>query len=150
MIKLKALENPRWEKFVQSLVKGKSQRQAYRDAFPRSKRWKDETVDTHASRLRNQNGKVVARYNELTEKAADESVISSIKRKQTLTEFIKNEDLSPNDRMKAIDLLNKMDGTYINNVQLSGTINTNLRPLENIDDAKLDEVAKRLSGDDGT
>lgn len=145
-----ALDNPRWEKFVQGLIKGKSQRQAYRDAFPRSKRWKDETVDTHASRLRNQNGKVLARFKELTEKAADESVITSIERKQTLTKFIKDKDLSPNDKMKAIDLLNKMDGTYVNNVQLTGSVNTNLRPLEKIDDAKLDEVAKRLSGDDGT
>ncbi len=144
------LDNPRWEKFVQGLIKGKSQRQAYRDAFPRSKRWKDETVDTHASRLRNQNGKVLARFKELTEKAADESVITSIERKQTLTKFIKDKDLSPNDKMKAIDLLNKMDGTYVNNVQLTGSVNTNLRPLEKIDDAKLDEVAKRLSGDDGT
>lgn len=144
------LNNPRWEKFVQGLIKGVSQRQAYRAAFPRSKRWKDETVDTHASRLRNQNGKVVARYNELTEKAADDSVITSIERKQTLTKFIKDKDLSPNDKMKAIDLLNKMDGTYVNNVQLSGSINTNLRPLEQIDDKKLDQIAERLSGDDGT
>lgn len=150
MSKLGVLNNPRWEKFVQGLIKGKSQRQAYRDAFPRSKRWKDETVDTHASRLKNQNDKVLARFKELTEKAADKSVITSIERKQTLTKFIKDKDLSPNDKMKAIDLLNKMDGTYVNNVQLSGSVNTNLRPLEKIDDAKLDEVAKRLSGDDGT
>lgn len=144
------LDNPRWEKFVQGLIKGKSQRQAYRDAFPRSNRWKDETVDTHASRLRNQNGKVLARFKELTQKAADESVITSVERKQTLTKFIKDKDLSPNDKMKAIDLLNKMDGTYVNNVQLTGSVNTNLRPLEKIDDAKLDQIAKRLSGDDGT
>lgn len=92
----------------------------------------------------------MARYNELNEKAADDSVITSIERKQTLTKFIKDKDLSPSDKMKAIDLLNKMDGTYVNNVQLSGSVNTNLRPLEKIDDKKLDQIAKRLSGDDGT
>ncbi|MGF2384042.1 helix-turn-helix domain-containing protein [Lentilactobacillus otakiensis] len=34
--------------------------------------------------------------------------------------------------------------------QLSGSLDTNTRPLEQIDDKKLDKIAKRLSGDDGT
>lgn len=34
--------------------------------------------------------------------------------------------------------------------QLSGSLDTNTRPLEQIDDKKLDQIAKRLSGDDGT
>lgn len=39
------------EKFIQEMLKGKSQRKAYREAFPVAKRWKDKTVDEHASRL---------------------------------------------------------------------------------------------------
>ena len=39
------------EKFVQGLVIGLSQRQAYYEAFPNSKKWKPETVDNKASKL---------------------------------------------------------------------------------------------------
>lgn len=52
------------ERFVQELIKGKSQRQAYRIAYPSSKKWKDNVVDVKASELL-KNGKVSVRYNEL-------------------------------------------------------------------------------------
>lgn len=52
------------EKFVQELIKGKSQREAYRIAYPSSKKWKDNVVDVKASELL-KNGKVSVRYNEL-------------------------------------------------------------------------------------
>lgn len=52
------------EKYVQELIKGKSQREAYRIAYPSSKKWKDNVVDVKASELL-KNGKVSVRYNEL-------------------------------------------------------------------------------------
>jgi phage terminase small subunit len=42
------------EKYVQELVKGKSQREAYRAAYPNSKKWPDKTVDERACKLFNQ------------------------------------------------------------------------------------------------
>lgn len=55
------------ERFIQELIKGKSQRLAYRKAYPRSKTWKDKTVDEAASRLFN-NSKVNTRYKRLKDK----------------------------------------------------------------------------------
>lgn len=52
------------EDFVAFLVAGQSQREAYRNAFKQSSRWKDETVDNKASKLWN-NDEVQARYQEL-------------------------------------------------------------------------------------
>jgi len=52
------------ERFVQELIKGKSQREAYRIAYPSSKKWKDNVVDVKASELL-KNGKVKVRYEEL-------------------------------------------------------------------------------------
>ena len=52
------------EKFVQELIKGKSQREAYKIAYPTSKKWKDNVVDVKASELL-KNGKVKVRYDEL-------------------------------------------------------------------------------------
>ena len=39
------------EKFVLELIKGASQREAYKKAYPASKKWKDASVDSKASAL---------------------------------------------------------------------------------------------------
>lgn len=55
---------PKCEKFVQNLISGMSQREAYRNAFPSSVKWKDATVDSKASDLFNTD-EILERYNEL-------------------------------------------------------------------------------------
>ncbi len=55
------------EKFLNYLIEGMTQRQAYYKAFPNSKKWKEKTVDEHASRLLSDN-KVKTRYLEKKEK----------------------------------------------------------------------------------
>lgn len=55
------------EKFAQGIYKGLSQRKAYREAYPSSRKWKDRTVDTKASELA-KNGEVMARIAELRKK----------------------------------------------------------------------------------
>ena len=68
------------ERFIQELIKGKSQRKAYRIAYPKSENWKDKTVDEKASRLFN-NDKVKARYKELKGKVVkrteEEAIITA-------------------------------------------------------------------------
>lgn len=54
------------EKYVQELINGKSQRVAYREAYPSSRKWKDKNVDSRASNLL-KNDKVLTRYLELKE-----------------------------------------------------------------------------------
>ena len=55
------------ERFVQELIKGKNQREAYKIAYPKSQKWKESAVDSQASRLF-KNSKVSARYEELHRK----------------------------------------------------------------------------------
>lgn len=52
-----------------------SQRQAYREAYPKSEKWKDSSVDCNASKLES-NTKVSQRIAELTEDAARQAVAS--------------------------------------------------------------------------
>ena len=54
------------EKYVQGLVAGLSQRQAYIQAYPKASDWKENSVDRQASTLL-KNPKVLARYNALME-----------------------------------------------------------------------------------
>ena len=52
------------EKFVEGILEGKSQRQAYYVAYPRSRNWKENAVDSMASQLMD-NPKVKQRLQEL-------------------------------------------------------------------------------------
>lgn len=123
------------EKFVSNLVSGMSQRHAYIDAFPQSKNWKPETIDSKASTLF-RDGKIRERYNELLENAKkeidDKAIMSAKERKEWLTKVIKGElketiliggeetpvkSAALSDKMKAMDILNKMDGEYITKIQ---------------------------------
>jgi phage terminase small subunit len=58
------------ERFVQELIKGKSQREAYKIAYPTSKKWKETAIDSQASRLFN-NSMVHARYEDLKKKTEE-------------------------------------------------------------------------------
>lgn len=59
------------ELFLQYLIQGLSQRQAYRKAYPKSKNWKDSTVDARASKLFN-TYKVFTRYQDLQKEKAED------------------------------------------------------------------------------
>lgn len=60
------------EAFIQEVIKTGNQRQAYRKAYPGSRKWKDESVDSEASRLLN-SPKVSTRYSELQERLKNEA-----------------------------------------------------------------------------
>lgn len=68
------------QNFVQELIKGKSQRKAYRIAYPKSLNWKDKTVDECASRLF-RSSKVFTRFNQINDRlikeAEDECIVSA-------------------------------------------------------------------------
>jgi phage terminase small subunit len=78
----------RQEKFVQELIKGKSQREAYKTAYNCS-RMKDTTIDVKACELFKM-GKVSVRYNEihdrLIKEAEDECIVEA---KDLLKELVK-------------------------------------------------------------
>lgn len=132
------LENARHEKFIQSLIAGMSQRQAYREAFPASNRWKDKTVDNRASELFRE---VLGRYKELQEEAQDAAIMTRKERMVALSDIAQNAEKEA-DMIKAIDTLNKMDGDYTSKVELSGEVKTN--PFAEL---SVDELRKLASRD---
>ena len=74
---------PKQELFVQGIISGLSQRQAYRKAFASSEKGKNSAVDSAASRLL-QNSKVLARYRELLKQFSNMSLWS---REQAFNEY---------------------------------------------------------------
>jgi phage terminase small subunit len=132
------LKNAKHEKFIQNIVKGMTQRQAYKDAFKVN--YSDEAIDSKASTLFNSD-KVQERYEELIKKLEDASIMSAKERMIWLTDVVKGKvthtsyDNNGNaydneayisDKLKAIDTLNKMSGEYT--TKLEGNIGvTNIR-----------------------
>ena len=140
------------EKYVQNLIKGMSQRQAYKNAFDTSN-MKDETIDNKAYLLLKKD-EVRVRYEELTKKAEDEAIMSAIERKKWLSDVIKgnikhisysgNGDEYENeayisDKLKAVDLLNKMDNSYQQNIKIEGTVNN---PFSELSTEELRQLIK--------
>lgn len=101
------------EKFVQGIIDGMSQADAYRAAYS-AKRMTDKSVWEAASRLM-ADSKVASRLTELRERISSDKIMSATKRAEKLTEFISDPD--PTVAMKAIDLLNKMTGEYVQKIE---------------------------------
>lgn len=114
------------EQFVQNIVKGMSQADAYRSAYS-AKNMSDNAIYREASLLMS-NPKITQRFAELSSKAEKSKVMTAQERLEWLTNVI-NGDEDINARLKALDILNKMEGGYIQKVQASVTYEDSLREL---------------------
>ena len=121
------------ERFVQCIIEGKSQAEAYREAYPKQ-RSSDKTIYENASRLMN-NSKIIARLTELRAELAKPSIMTAQERLEFLTGVIngtKGEKIteiidgeakefevpaSMKNRLSAIDIMNKMQGEYVTKVE---------------------------------
>ena len=77
---------------------------------------------------------------ELQEKAKGNRIMTAIERREFLTSMIKDGAVKDIDRLKALDILNKMDGEYTQKVEVNGNINSN--PFSNLTTDELKEIIK--------
>ena len=127
------------EKFIQNIVKGMSQREAYKDAY-NAKNMKDETIDKEASLLFN-HPKLSERYRELIKELEEDAIMTAKERMVWLSNVINGnikeivavqktncetgesemvETEFPSQlktKLAALDTLNKMSGEYITKVE---------------------------------
>lgn len=125
------------EKFVQNIVKGMSQREAYKSSY-NAKNMKDDTIDNKACNLFKQD-KIRARYEELLKRIEDKAIMTAEERQIWLSKVVKGDikitreyddeikEYEPymSDRLKALDILNKMSGEYTQKIELE-----NEKPFE--------------------
>jgi phage terminase small subunit len=132
VIPLKEKLNVKQEKFVQNIVSGMSQRQAYKDAFKVD--YDENAIDSNASTLFKQ-AKIQQRYKELIEELKEATIMTAKERMIWLSEVvqgiqkekeavftdgdvvIKDVEANLNTKIKALDTLNKMSGEYITKVE---------------------------------
>ena len=107
------------EKFIQALVAGKSQRQAYKEAYNAAK-MKDETIDTRACELL-KNSKVKARYNELLEEHKNKALYT---REEMVNDLIWIKEKAKEDIKNPKKGLRQANGTiFINALKELGELN---------------------------
>lgn len=143
------------EKFVQNLIKGMSQADAYRDAYS-TKKMSDNAIYREASLLL-KNPKVSQRYEELrgklVKRAEKKALMTAEQRMEWLTDLITGEteeeyatevrDEATGEmkkvivtrpskletRLKALDIYNKMSGEYVTKLQGDVNIQPKLEDL---------------------
>ena len=77
---------------------------------------------------------------ELQEKAKESRILTAREKREWLSEVIKNGNEKLQDRLKALDILNKMDGDYVEKVQLSGEVKRS-NPFEGLTTKELKKLA---------
>lgn len=129
--------NVKQEKFIQGIINGLSQRQAYKEAYEVD--YDDNAIDINASKLFN-TAKVKLRYEELLQEIEDKNIMSAKERMKWLSDVvrgnIKQTSYNSNgeeyeneayisDKLRAIDTLNKMSGEYTTKVEAN--VNTEIK-----------------------
>ena len=131
------------EKFVQNIVKGMSQIDAYRDAY-NADGMSDNAVSREASLLM-KNPKISQRHKELGEDTRKSTIMTAQERLEYLSKIIQDEEKEKiltinngeemtierpadlNTKMIAIDFMNKMLGEYV--TKIAGEITVKLEDL---------------------
>ena len=117
---------PQKEKFAQCVaLEGMSYSDAYRASY-KTKTKNDKTVHDNASQLKDDT-EVAQRIAELREQIISPKIMTAKERLEWLTEVIEDENQSMNDRLKASDQMNKMQGEYVTKVE--GNLNVKLEDL---------------------
>jgi len=96
------------ESFAQAVASGKSQSEAYRTAYPRSREWKQTAVNETASRTAS-NPTVFARIAALRREVAERSLWSREQSVAILAEIAQAAE-KDSDRVQAVKELNAMHG----------------------------------------
>jgi phage terminase small subunit len=105
---------PKQEKFVQGIIEGKSQADAYRSAYS-AKNMSDNAIYREASLLMS-SPKITQRLNELRNDMMTPAIMSAQERLEWLTNLVNSDEETTADKLKACEIMNKMTGEYVQKV----------------------------------
>ena len=115
------------ENFAKAIVEGMNQADAYRSAYS-CKNMSDNAIYREASLLV-ENPKVTQRLKELREQLVKPTIMTAQQRLEWLTRLINSDEETTGDKLKAADIMNKMQGEYVQKVQASVSYEDSLREL---------------------
>ena len=113
------------EQFAKAIaLDGMSYSDAYRSAYDTTN-MSDKTINEKASLMKDKD-KIRARISELRDRIATDTIMSAQKRLEWLTERIADAEVDINAKLKAIDIMNKMQGEYVQKVEAEVTNAVNI------------------------
>ena len=137
---------PKQEKFVQALIAGKSQREAYKEAY-NATNMKDETIDKRACELFAK-GSIKGRYQELLEELEKKALYT---RENAIYDLLWIKEEAKKDIQNPKKGLKQANGTiYLNAVKELSTLNA-LYPDKNeekLDDDMIIKIVKASEQDE--
>lgn len=101
--------------------------------------YKEKYAGVNADKLL-KNTNIQKYMKELQEKTRVSRIMTAIERREFLTSMIKDGTVKDTDKLRAVDILNKMDGEYTQKVEVNGNINSN--PFSNLTTEELKEIIK--------
>ncbi len=119
------------EKFVRNLIKGMTQREAYKNSYD-AENMSDKVIDNEASKLFNSH-EITMRYKELLDKVDKAYIMTAQERLEYLTGIVKDTEREHNQvpadlntKLRAIDIMNKMQGEYVTKVDANVNTDVNI------------------------
>ena len=103
------------EKFVQGIIQGKTQADAYREAYT-CNNMTDKTIHECASKLVKE-PKIATRIEELRKQIASSSIMSAQARLEWLTDLVQDNVTNIDSKLRAMEIMNKMTGEYVTRVE---------------------------------
>ena len=110
------------EKFVRNLIQGMSQREAYKNSYD-AENMSDKVIDNEASLLFNSR-EISMRYKELQDKLDTVAIMTAQERLEYLTGIVRDIEREQgevpadlNTKIRAIDIMNKMQGEYVQKIE---------------------------------
>ena len=125
--------NERQKKFAECLLACGNRTEAARQAG-----YSDSYAEHRSDELW-RNVEIQQYYKQLAEKAQDERILTARERQAMLSDIAK-EGLQTQDRLRAIDILNKMTGEYVTKIEGSVSANVN-NPFEGLTTEELRKLA---------
>ena len=123
---------PKQEQFAQAIaLENMNLSDAYRSAY-NANGMSDKTVNEKASLLAGQD-KIRTRIKELRETLVTPKIMSAQERLEWLTQLIQSEKETTSDKLKAADIMNKMQGEYVQKVEAEVKTETTIN-IELVDD----------------
>ena len=105
--------------------------------------YKEKYAGVNADKLL-KNTNIQKYIDELQEKTKTSRIMTEIERREFLTKMILKEETKDTDRLKAVDILNKMDGEYTQKLEVKGELKSE-DPFKGLSTEELKKVI--FSGD---
>ncbi|KGE62809.1 terminase small subunit [Fusobacterium periodonticum] len=123
----------RQELFIQEYIKTGNATEAAKKAG-----YSEKTAYSIGQRLL-KNVEVKDAIDKLSKNIAINNIMTAKERQEFLTSLILNNDVKVSDKLKAVDLLNKMTGEYIQKVEVNGNVKTD-DPFKNLTTEELKRI----------